>query len=102
MTKKYTVILSSRVEQMLLRHVEFLARVSVKAARRLRNEYAATVQRLEENPYQFPAEEDPNLPQGVYRRAVFAKRYKAVFKIAGDTVYLDTIVDCRQDSSAIS
>jgi plasmid stabilization system protein ParE len=98
---KYSVILSSRVEAQLLQHTEFLARVSIPAAKRFRAEYARMLDRLEDNPHQFPLETDPNLPADRYRKALFAKRYKALFSIAEGTVYLDAVVDCRQQTEPL-
>jgi plasmid stabilization system protein ParE len=98
---KYSVILSSRVEAQLLQHMEFLARVSVPAAKRFREEYARILDRLEDNPHQFPVETDPNLPAGLYRKALFAKRYKALFSIVENLVYLDAVVDCRQQNEML-
>ena len=93
----YTVITARRVSSQLIRHVEFPARVSIPAARRFRKEFAETLDRLEENPFQFPLETDPNLPENLYRKALFARWYKALFLIDGNIVYLDAIVDCRQN-----
>lgn len=93
----YTVIISRRVDAMLLKHISFLARVSVPAAKKFRNDYAAILKRLADNPFQFPVETDLNLPEGTYRKALFSKRYKAVFLIEGTAVYLDAVVDCRQN-----
>lgn len=98
MKKHYEVIVSRSAEQMLKNHILFLARVSINAARRLRKEYAEVLDALEENPYQFPPEEDMDLPDE-YRKALFGKRYKAVFSVEASTVYLDAIVDCRQEIS---
>jgi plasmid stabilization system protein ParE len=95
---KYQIIFAKRVEGMVLRHTEFLARVSVPAARTFYREFEDTLRRVGENPYQFPVEEDRNLPQGQYRGALFAKRYKALFTVAEKTVYLDAVVDCRMDN----
>ena len=95
---KYRVIPAGRVDGMLLRHVEFLARVSVPAARRFRDDFAKLVRELEENPYQFPYELDMNLPAETYRKALFSGRYKALFLIEGRTVYLDAVLDCRQNN----
>lgn len=97
---KYTVIAASRVERQLIRHIRFLAQVSVPAARRFRRDYAELLDRLEENPFQFPAETDPNLPENLYRRALFARWYKALFLVESDKVYLDAVVDCRQSVDA--
>ncbi len=94
----FKVIVSGRVDRQLLQHVEFLSKVSVPAAKRFRAGYAQILERLEDNPFQFPAETDPNLPSGIYRQAFFEKRYKALFIIDGDSVFLDAVVDCRQNA----
>ena len=98
MKQRYEVIVSRRAEQMLASHVLFLTRVSFKAARRLRGEYAKTISELEDNPYQFPTAEAVGLSDE-YRMALFGKRYQAVFCIEGNTVYLDAVLDCRMDNS---
>lgn len=97
--EKYNIILSSRVDGMLMRHVSFLARVSLPAAKRFRAEFGELLKRIAENPFQFPVETDPNLPNGMYRKALFAKRYKALFTVEEKTVFLDAVVDCRQDTA---
>ena len=94
----YQIIFAKRVEQMLLRHTDFLTRVSVPAAKTFYKEFENTLRRIEENPYQFSQDEDLNLPAGQYRKAIFAKWYKALFTIADQIVYLDAVVDCRMDS----
>lgn len=94
---KYEVILNARLDQMLLKHAEFISRVSIPAAKRFRQEFAEVVRRLSENPYQFPTYDDPNLPPDTYRKAIFAKWYKAVFSVEGHTVYLDAVVDGRME-----
>lgn len=94
---KYQIIFARRVDQMLLRHTEFLSRVSIPAAKAFYEEFKDILHRLGENPLQFPVEEDFNLAEGHYRKALFAKWYKAVFSVDGQTVYLDAVVDCRMD-----
>lgn len=95
---KYTVIVSRRADQMLIAHVRFLAQVSPAAARKLTAEFSKVLADLEAMPLQFPVEEDYNLPPGAYRKALFCKWYKALFSVHEDTVYLDTVLDCRQDN----
>ena len=55
---KYTVVVSRRADEMLIRHARFLAQVRVSAARRMTSEFADVLDELEQNPYQFPAELD--------------------------------------------
>ena len=93
----YTILLASRAREQLLRHTEFLSRVSIPAAKRFRDQYAEVLEQLEDNPFQFPVDTDMSLPEGMYRKALFAKRYKALFSVEGKIVYLDAVVDCRQD-----
>ena len=100
MKMRYEVIVSSRAEQMLTSHVCFLARASVKAARRRRDEYAETLDALEDNPFQVPPADDLGLPDE-YHKALFGKRYQAIFYVEGDTVYLDAVLDCRMDNTGV-
>ena len=94
---KFKVIFDPALDRMLLQHTEFISRVSVPAAERFLAEFEAVIQRLSENPYQFPSCDDPNLAD-TYRKAVFAKWYKMIFSVEDDTVYVDAVVDGRQST----
>ena len=94
----YTVIVSRRADEILIRHARFLAQVRVSAARQMTAEFAKVIDALEKNPFQFPPELDYNLPDGAYRKALFSKWYKAIFSVAENTVYLDAVLDCRQNT----
>lgn len=96
--RKYKVVTAPYLGDMLLEHVRFISNVSIPAARRFRAEFAQLVRRIGENPYQFPALDDPNLPRDTYRKALFAKWYKAVFYVEGEVVYIDAVVDGRRES----
>ena len=50
-----------------------------------------------QNPYLFSQEDDLNLPEGQYRKALFAKWYQVLFMVENDTVYLDAVVDGRME-----
>ena len=97
MKRRYEVIVSRQAEQMLLSHIGFLARVSIKAAKRTRDEYAKMLDALEDNPFQFPAADDLIL-SSEYRKALFGKRYYAIFRVGEQTVWLDAVLDCRMDN----
>lgn len=92
---KFIVIFDPALDQMLLKHTEFISRVSVPAAERFVEDFEAITRRLSENPYQFPSCDDPNLAD-TYRKAIFAKWYKMIFSVEDDTVYVDAVVDGRQ------
>lgn len=98
--RKYKVNTAPYLGDMILEHVRFISRVSVPAAKRFRSEFAELMHRIAENPYQFPGLDDPDLPPDTYRKALFAKWYKAIFYVDGDCVYIDAIVDGRRDRSS--
>lgn len=93
---KYKVILASRVDSQLLQHFSFIANVSISAAKRFRDEFGNTVKEISENPFQFPIDTDLNLPEGMYRKAFFAKWYKILFTVVDKAVFIDAVADCRQ------
>ena len=97
---KYAVIVSQRADNMLVKHVRFLAQVSIPAAKRVVDEFEKILDTLEESPCQFPPEDSYNIPPG-FRKALFCKWYKAVFSVNEEKreVYLDAVLDCRQDQS---
>ena len=82
---------------MLIQHTRFLAQVSVPAAERMVSEFELVLDSLEKNPSQYPVDEDYNLPRGMYRKALFCKWYKVLFSVSGTKVFLDAVIDCRQD-----
>jgi len=99
--RKYEVSLSRFAERMLLQHIEFLSQVNIAAASRLISSLKKVKSRLSENPYQFPFADDldvPGLPLKTYRKYLFEKRYKAIFLIEENNIYIDVIIDCRQEN----
>ena len=96
---KYEVIVSRMAEETLLLHVRFLSNVSIRAAKILRDAFKETIGKLSSNPFQFQEELDLNLPKGKYRWSILLRRYKVVFFVKGNKVFVDAVVDCRQSDS---
>jgi len=99
--KIFEVILSRRSDKMLLSHTEFLARVSPAAARKLLSDFKKVTKKLTDNPFQFPFADELDalsIPPETYRKSLFYARYKALFVIEKDVVYIDAIIDCRQEN----
>lgn len=69
----------------------------IRAAKILRDAFKDTIGKLYSNPFQFQEELDLNLPKGKYRRAILLRRYKVVFFGKGKKVFVDAVVNCRQD-----
>lgn len=95
--KKFTVVISDGAAQMLVSHSRFLAQVSEKAASNFISEFRNKVKSLEEFPERNPWLSVPGLPNKKYRKMLMCKRYLMVYQIKISTVYVDYVVDCRQD-----
>ena len=94
---KYNVIISTRAARMLVAHAAYLARVNETAAGRLTDEFEEAALSLERMPHRCPLFEQPYIPKNKYRSLLFGKRYLILFQIKDDTVYVDYVLDCRQD-----
>lgn len=95
--RKYIVIISDKASEMLVSHARFLAQVSEKAAQNLIEEFKVSAKSLEKLPDRNPWLSDPVVPVNKYRKLLICKRYLLIYQIKGGTVYIDYIVDCRQD-----
>lgn len=98
--KIYSVVTSSEALAMLSEHIAFVANVNVQAAKRLREDCFSKIKSLEEMPYRCAVLEDTNFPYKKYRYLIF-ENYALVFVVEEEsqTVYVDYILDTRQDYS---
>ena len=88
---KYQVQVHPRVASQLVQH----------AAQRFRVGFSEILRRMQENPYQFPSCDDPNLPSNFYRKALFGTWYKVIFYIENQQVFVDAVADCRSESQIL-
>jgi hypothetical protein len=95
--KNYTVIISDKATEMLVSHTRFLANVSEEAAENFIEDFTASATSLEIIPDRNPWLSDTSIPVNKYRKLLFCKRYLMIYKIKNNTVYVEYIVDCRQD-----
>ncbi|MFT8888243.1 MAG: type II toxin-antitoxin system RelE/ParE family toxin [Ethanoligenens sp.] len=95
--KKYKVTVSDGATQMLVSHARFLAKVSEKAASDLIAEFTEKATSLESLPERNPWVDDPNLPDRKYRKLPLGKWLLMLYQVRSDFVYIDYVVDCRQD-----
>jgi len=101
MKKKYEVRLAERAGKMLLSHTEFITRISTSAARKLLSEFAKAEHKLAENPYVYPYADEldvPGIPGETYRKCFFYGRYKVIFLVDDSCVFIDAVIDCRQEN----
>ncbi len=48
-------------------------------------------------PYRCPRISYEYMPDRKYRSLLFEKRYLIIYQILGETVFIDYVLDCRQD-----
>jgi plasmid stabilization system protein ParE len=95
--KRYHVIFSERAGEMLVQHARFLAQASAQAADKFRMDIVEAAKSLQEFPERGSWLVDPLLPANKYRKLLVDKRYLLIYQIKDDTVYIDYLVDCRQN-----
>ena len=91
------VIVSDRARQMLAGHVRFLAQKSPSAARKVKNDLMDAIRSLDQMPELFPFWGAEFIPLNKYHKMFVEKRYLMLYQIKDQTVYVDYVVDCRQD-----
>ena len=94
----FTVKVGHAANDRMCEHFEFLARVSEAAAIKLIEELVSDIRSLERTPLRCPMFERAGIKKGKYRFLIAAKRYRVVYQVIGDTVFVDDIQDCRQDA----
>jgi len=83
--------------RLLVDHAAFLAQVSKEAAERMVNEFENAADSLKIMPQRCPWLRANYIPKRTYRYLLFAKRYMLVFLIEDDKVFVEYVLDCRQD-----
>ncbi|CAM3465334.1 type II toxin-antitoxin system RelE/ParE family toxin [Marinicrinis lubricantis] len=94
---RYKIIVSDRARQMLATHVRFLAEKSPDAARKTKNELLHAIRSLARLPERYPFQEAEFIPSNRYHKMFVEKWYLVLYQIQDEIVYVDFIVDCRQD-----
>ena len=96
--KKYNVIISDKAKKMIGNHVRFMAQVNKRAAATKKAEIMVAMRSLSELPERFPFfDGEPYITPKTYHKMFIEKWHLVLYKIDGDTVYVDYVVDTRQD-----
>ena len=94
---KYNVIISDRAKEMLGMHIRFLAQVNKQAATKLMNRLVEEMRSLQNMPQRYPFFNENYIPANKYHKLYVENWYLVLYQIKDDTVYVDWIVDRRQD-----
>lgn len=93
----YKVIISEQAREHLLLHVRFLAQINKNAAQKLRRRLIEEIRSLEEMPHRYPFLNAEFIPSNKNHKLYVENNYLVLYQIRDTTVYVDWIVDCRQD-----
>ena len=96
-SKQYKVIVSDRAKRMLGTHIRFLAQVNKASAAAKKKEIIAKLHTLSQTPQRFPFFEAAYITPNKYHKLFIPAWYLALYQIKDDAVYVDYIIDCRQD-----
>lgn len=99
MDKVYQVSISPKANEMLVDHAAFISGVSETAALRLVKEFREGAESLVRFPERCPWLWDDLLPKHKYRKLIFSEKHLALFQVVDDWVYIEYLVDCRQNYS---
>ena len=94
---KYKVIISDRAKEMLGIHIRFLAQVNKAAAVKLKTRLVTEMRSLQDMPQRYPFLNEAYIPANKYHKLYVENNYLILYQIKDDVVYVDWIVDCRQD-----
>lgn len=97
--KKYNVIISDKAKSMIGSHIRFLAKASKEAANEKKKEIITAIHSLSEMPERFPYFNAYSIQTNTYHKMFIAKWYIVLYQIKDDNVYVDYVLDCRQDYS---
>ena len=96
--KKYRVFVSPSANDRMHDHFRFLAQVSEKASHDLLARIIKDIKSLEYMPQRNPHFDRPYLEQGKYRYMLSYRRYRIVYQVINNYVFVEDIQDCRQDN----
>lgn len=94
---KYKVVISDKAKEMLGVHIRFLSQVNRKAASDLKTRLIREIRSLEEMPQRFHFFNEAYIPPNKYHKLYVKEYYLVLYQIKDSTVYVDWIIDCRQD-----
>ena len=95
--KMYRVEVSIRAAEMMVNHAAFLSEASAAAAERLTVNFEETAQSLSQFPNRGAWFGNEAFPYHKYRYLLFSKWYLMIYRVIEDTVFVDYVIDGRQD-----
>lgn len=94
---RWQVVVSQRAARQLVEHAAFAARLEERLAHKLVADFRAAAESLQRFPYRNPILRSEVFPTEKYRKLVFGKWYLLIYQIRDERVFVEYVVDGRQD-----
>lgn len=98
---KFKLIVSQVADETMIGHAVFLAQVNEKNAENFIREYSKALKSIMKMPASFPDFNEPEIEDG-YKKSLFFGRYLILFKVVEDLIYVDYVVDCKQNRTLLT
>jgi len=95
--KEYTVIVNPSTYHAMFHHLDFIAEFDLHAAVSLEKAITAGIESLSLLPERGGYYDNRFLPSGKYRSILIGKYHRVLFEIVKDYVFVDDIIDVRED-----
>ncbi len=95
--KQYQLVISQRAASQLRDHAAFAAQLEERLANKLIRDFQDAARSLTYMPLRMPFLDSDMIPQRKYRKLCFGKWYLILYKVQEDTVYIEYVIDGRQD-----
>lgn len=94
---QYNVVVSDEARKQMGNCVLFLAQKDMDAASRLKERLIESIRGLDHMPARFPYFNERYIPANKYHKMFVENWYLVLYQIKDDTVYVEYVLDCRQD-----
>lgn len=94
---EYNVIVSDRAKRLVGKHALFLSQANPNAAAELKTKLVEAAASLASMPKCCPFFNEVYMPINKYHKLIVEKNYIILYQIKDYTVYVEYILDCRQD-----
>lgn len=95
--EEYQAVVSKRAAQQLVSHAAFAAKLEERLGHQLVDDFRTAAASLHRFPFRNPAIRSEVFPTSKYRKMVFGKWYLLIYQIKGEKVYIEYVIDGRQD-----
>lgn len=94
---KYNVVISDKAKKQIAEHVSFVANVNKDSARQMKGRIIEALKSLSDMPRRCPFLNGELIEKNYFRKMPLEGRYLAIYHIISSTVYINYVLDCRQD-----